>query len=268
MPKFFIIGGKATMKFKAILPMFLIFVAIIGAAFFASCKTDEEGRNNEINLSLEEAKKIYDFEMSADNNVTISKYTGSENEVIIPDKIDGNKVTSIGEKAFDNYDSLKSVKIPDSVVSIGYWAFYRCSGLESVTIPDSVTEIGDMAFYACESLANITIPTSVTEIKDWAFGSCNGLTSIAIPDSVVSIGNSAFYCCSSLESVMIPDSVVSIGEMAFYGCVALANITIPDSVTDIGNMAFYDCETLTIKCFEGSAAHKYCTENDIDFTLI
>ena len=62
-------------------------------------------------------------------------------EIVIPDKIDGLPVTSIGEYAFEYCSGLTSVTIPDSVTSINKWAFYDCSGLTSVTIPDSVTSI-------------------------------------------------------------------------------------------------------------------------------
>ena len=47
--------------------------------------------------------------------------------VIIPDKIGGMLVTSIGEDAFQNCTSLTSVAIPSSVTSIGSGAFRGCS---------------------------------------------------------------------------------------------------------------------------------------------
>ncbi len=82
-----------------------------------------------------------------DGKVTITGYTGSDTEVIIPSTIEGYPVISIGGGAFRNCDSLTSVTIPDSVTSIGNSAFSYCDSLTSVTIPDSVTSIGDSAFY-------------------------------------------------------------------------------------------------------------------------
>ena len=41
-------------------------------------------------------------------------------------------VTSIGDYAFCNFDSLTSVTIPDGVTSIGEWAFEGCESLETV----------------------------------------------------------------------------------------------------------------------------------------
>ena len=156
-----------------------------------------------------------------------------------------NSVTSIGAYAFSNCGYLTSITIPDGVTSIGALAFRACSSLTSITIPDSVTSIGELAFYSCDSLTSITISNSVTSIGERAFAYCSSLTSITIPDSVTSIGEAAFAGCSSLTSITIPDSVTSIGEYAFQSCSSLTSITIPDSVTSIGDYVFISCSSLT-----------------------
>ncbi len=50
-----------------------------------------------------------------------------------------------------------SFVIPNSVTEIGDYAFYECSSLKSIDIPNSVTEIGENAFSGCKSLESITI---------------------------------------------------------------------------------------------------------------
>jgi hypothetical protein len=164
-------------------------------------------------------------------------------DLVIPDTIEGNPVTGIGNYAFARCSSLTSITIPNSVTNIENDAFYGCTSLTSITIPDSVTSIGSYAFIGCISLTSITIPDSV--IGNGAFYGCTSLTSVTIPDGVTSIGNYAFTCCSSLMSVTIPISVTSIGDYAFYNCTSLTSITIPDSVTSIGNFAFSHCDSLT-----------------------
>jgi len=94
--------------------------------------------NNTIKYKLEKVK------------ITITscdpKPTG---DVIIPDKIDGLSVTSIGNYAFYKCSGLTSVTLPSSLTSIGEWAFSGCTGLTSMTIPNSVTSIGKYAFEGC-----------------------------------------------------------------------------------------------------------------------
>ncbi|MDC0550148.1 leucine-rich repeat domain-containing protein [bacterium] len=155
---------------------------------------------------------------TTDGEVTITDCdTVATGELVIPNTIDGNPVTSIGDEAFFLCDSLTSITIPDSVTSIGDWVFRNCSSLTSITIPDGVTSIGEYAFYDCSSLTSITIPDSVTSIDDYAFQFCTDLTSITIPDSVTSIGDSAFDSCTSLTSITFLGTAPTAGIEAFTG---------------------------------------------------
>ena len=214
---------------------------------------------------------------------TVSAYTGTATDVVIPKSYKGKNVTSIGNYAFDNCTSLASITIPDSVTLIGEDAFDWCPSLASVNylgeveqwcnislngfkanplyngaklylngtlvtdlvIPDTVTKIKDYAFVGCTSLTSITIPDSVTSIEVCAFAGCTSLTSVTIPDSVTTIGGSAFADCDSLTSVTIGNGVTTIGSSAFENCDSLTSVTIPDSVTTIGDYAFADCDSLT-----------------------
>ncbi len=179
--------------------------------------------------------------------------TAATGELVIPDIIGGNPVTSIGERAFVDCTSLTSITIGNGVTSIGDFAFFSCTGLTSITIGNGVTSIGDYAFGACSSLTSITIPDSVTAISGAAFAGCSSLTGITIPDGVTSIGGLAFAGCSSLTGITIPDGVTSIGDYAFVECTSLTSITIGNGVTSIGDFAFFSCTSLTSITFQGVA---------------
>ena len=109
------------------------------------------------------------------NSCTITGYTGSGGDVVIP-----NGVTTIGNDIFQFNKSITSV-----------------------VIPDSVTTIGDNAFDQCESLKTVRFGTNsqLTTIGVSAFSYCPNIESISISDSVTSIGNNAFYYCNSLSTV-------------------------------------------------------------------
>ena len=88
--------------------------------------------------------------------ITITEYIGLDMHVIIPDKIDGKKVTSIGEGAFYQHaaaSTINTVIVPDGVVSIGARAFANLHNLYSITLPSSVTNIGNGAFICVPAVA-------------------------------------------------------------------------------------------------------------------
>ncbi len=186
----------------------------------------------------------YEYTLLDDGTVEITGYTGSATELEIPSKIDGKKVTSIGNTSFLGCKTFTSVTIPDSVTSIGEHTFASCSSLESVIIPDSVTRIGTSAFVSCSSLESIVIPDSVTRIVRGTFIGCSSLESVTLSNNITSINEYAFMNCSSLKSITIPNSVTSIGLQAFLGCSSLESITIPGNVKNIGNGAFINCTSL------------------------
>ena len=58
----------------------------------------------------------------------------SLSEIVIPEKIEGYPVTSIGNDAFWNWRNLTSIEIPEGVTSIGPEAFYHCRSLKSIIV--------------------------------------------------------------------------------------------------------------------------------------
>lgn len=85
-----------------------------------------------------------------------------------------------------------SMTIPEGVTSIGDQAFYNFQSISEINLPSTLISIGGGAFNSCTSLASITIPEGVTSIGDNAFKDCSSLTSISIPEGVTSIGTNAF----------------------------------------------------------------------------
>ena len=211
----------------------------------------------------------------SDDTYTVTGYTGTEANVIIPAIYKGLPVTAIGERAFYNCNRLTSVTIPDSVTSIGDYAFAWCESLTSVTIPDSVTSIGDEAFWACHLVTEVIIPEGVISIGEWAFASCEQLVSVSIPSSVLVIGNLAFAYCPNLRVITVDEnnpvfymidgcliditnrlvsgtagcvlpsdgSITHIGNGAFAGQ-SMSEMVVPEGIVALGNGAFAMCENL------------------------
>ena len=135
----------------------------------------------------------------------ITGYVGTDTVVVIPSKINGITVETIGHTAF-RYSSVTSVTIPDSVTFISDSAFAYCFNLTNISIPNSVTSIGFSAFGGCTKLESITLPSSLRSISEALFSGCSQLTTIHIPVSVTSIENDAFDGCPSSMTVTYPGS--------------------------------------------------------------
>ncbi len=112
--------------------------------------------------------------------ITITGYTGSGGNVVIPAVTNGLPVTDIRTNAFFNCTNITSLTIPGSISVIAYKAFSQCTGLTNVTIGNGTLSIEKFAFYYCPALRNVVIPASVTNITSSAFYYCFALSTIAL----------------------------------------------------------------------------------------
>lgn len=158
-------------------------------------------------------------------------------------------ITVIEGNAFNDYDSLISVTIADSVRTMGDATFYECSNLESIRLPAYITSIPYDTFSENVNLGNVIIPDSVTEIGDYAFNNCRSMTSVVLPAELDYISSCSFSGCSGLTSIRFRGDAPAISSDAFSAVTAVAyypgaNSTWDDSVMDnfggsIGWQAWY-----------------------------
>ena len=97
-----------------------------------------------------------------DGFAAISRYTGRDEKVIIPDEIDGHIVIHIEDIAFSGCQNITSVEVPESVTSIGWGAFRDCVNLVNINLPSTITKIGEYAFYNCANLETINLPDGIS----------------------------------------------------------------------------------------------------------
>ena len=203
--------------------------------------------------------EFFTYIVDVDGNAEITGYTGNEAAVVIPSKIDGHTVISIGDEAFEFNTLIVKVIIPDSVKSIGESAFNYCHSLEEISLPDSIVKIKRRTFNECDSLKTLNIPSKITEIPDAMCAGCKKLSKITLPSNIRTIGDSAFSSCSSIKEVVIPNTVTEIGRSAFAGT-GISKVTIPASVQTTGTeyintnekmyFRFADCPNLKTVVYE------------------
>lgn len=116
--------------------------------------------------------------------VVITKYSGSVSSVTIPSSHDSKPVTKIGDRAFYNNTTIKSVTIPETVTEIGSGAFMKCTNLTDITVPDSVLVIGEA--FGWSGVRNVYIGKNVKRLSNKVFASCSNLSRVIVanPDII------------------------------------------------------------------------------------
>lgn len=159
-----------------------------------------------------------------------------------------DRVTEIGEGAFESCHNFRTLNLPRDLKKIGNRAFYDCLLSGELNIAYNVTEIGDYAFYGCTSLTKLSLTSSLQRIGANAFNGCKNLKcELAIPSTVTEIGDGAFKECSNLYGTLtLPANLKKIGSKTFQNCNSFTGtLVIPNSVTEIGQEAFSDCSRFT-----------------------
>lgn len=221
-----------------------------------------------------------------DGHASITAYTGSAAELILPDTLGGYPVTAIGYCAFRSCTTLTQVVICEGVASIGSNAFQNCFSLRQVSLPGSLVSLGSHAFYGCPALKQVSLPDSLVRLYPYAFYGCSAVrlcslngqaartltrygysfTSPQYPQLALKAfededGIRTFTvtdCDDSAVSVALPDGVTAIESHAFSNCTALTEIVLPGIVTEIADNAFSGCANVTVIAPDGSAAQALC----------
>ena len=216
--------------------VFSVFTILPSEVFHTAYVKAAEMFSSETSASAQETYTTDDFTytlIDEYSKVQILSYIGSDTDVVIPDRIDNKKVTSIADSAFRE-KSITSVVFGQYVESIGNNAFYSCQSLNKLDFSkSSVKTIGNCAFMIDKSLESIEFPDSLESIGPYAF-------------SCYSYGTYGSYYASNLKSVKFGIGLKTVDEYAFYKNEKLETIEFAgNNLTSIGNNAFSSCSALT-----------------------
>lgn len=173
----------------------------------------------------------YAFGLNKAGGYILGKYTGTDAVPLIPEVYNGLPVNAIGNGAFSDNSTLKSVELPDSIVAIDNNAFEKCPELTSVKLSSELLTIGQGVFYGDIKLSDVTFPSKLETIDAQAFYGCLSLKDISLPDSLVEIGNEAFYGCISAQKLSIGSSLKYYEDKAF--------ITMSNKLNDVSSNSPY-----------------------------
>ena len=237
-------------------------------------------------LSVADWRKIFKFSVK-DGKAVISGNNGTDEDVIIPEKIGANVVAGITEGAFKKDSKIKTVVIKAGIKVIPREAFYKswiskielppiltkidscsfqnCRLLEVLVLPPKTKEISYSAFAGCVRLKTVELSKGLKIIQNGAFRECEELESVTFAKGLKTIGDHAFDHCVTLKTLQFPDTLEEIGVGAFSYCKALTEVYLGVNTVKIGDFAFNHCEALTIHAPAGSYAEQYAKEHNIPF---
>ena len=159
----------------------------------------------------------------------ITRYTGYDEDVSVPDKLQNLEVTALYQ-TFSDCSLVETVVLPATIELIDNMAFWKCTSLKRVEIQEGLTRIGRCSFGGCIALKDIVFPESLETVEDMVFISCIELKELTFGKNLKSIGSQAFTGCVNLDKVKVPKGAV-IAEDAFEQCPKL------------GEIEYYDVDT-------------------------
>jgi hypothetical protein len=226
-----------------------------------------------------ETGEDFTFSDNEDGTVTLTRYTGSQQNVTIPAAYGGKRVTVIGNRAFFQNRTMQRVTVPEGVVSIGTMAFAQ-SAVADVRLPVGLQTLGDNVFNGARNIEAIDLPEGLTDISQYALTGCDGLRAIHLPSTLENVPPALFEQLTYLRKITVatanrvfadwdgvlvqtttmtlwrvpqnlrvtkyavPEGILAIGECAFHQCIRFTAVTLPASVKSVGYGAFIHCSKL------------------------
>ena len=140
---------------------------------------------------------------------TITAYTGTAVDVIIPRTIGGVPVENISYNAFEcarNYvDSDMATNQKE-----GDWLPMRC-----LILPETLKSVADRTFTNCHDLETVICYAPLETTNGGVFEECKGLKNVIFVNGVRQMDNYLFNFCKNLETVWCKDQVDRIGIQTF-----------------------------------------------------
>lgn len=169
------------------------------------------------NVAENGTQEQHDWEgkLYSDGTAEITKYTGSDKEVVIPSTIEGHTVTSLEQEVFYKNTTVETIHIPATVIHMGHpgdvviTTFDGTKSLRSITV-----EEGNPVYFSRDGVLFRYAADNGKPMIERYPENKPGETYI-IPRDIDAVGD--FYQPKNLRKIVIPDTVSFIGISAFTG---------------------------------------------------
>ncbi len=197
----------------------------------------------------------FDLTVTADGNVTVTKYKGSSKNVRVPESVEGKTVTAIGDSAFAENTTLEALYLPDSIQSLGEGILTACESLTALRTPllgaDAASEqylgflfgsskYADNARDVPATLSYLELGGTAKKLADFALFDCNDLICVTLPEGMTGLGTYSLYSCSSLQRINT-EHLTEIADHAMDGCTSLTFLELGTALQSVGLGALEGC---------------------------
>lgn len=140
---------------------------------------------------------------------------------VVPNKVKGIEITTIGGSAFSHMTKLKQVNIGKYVYSIGGKAFKGCTSLNKINL-GMVCYFGKESFSGCKALKSLDLTKDIggycAEVDKMAFYNCKNLKTVKIYDEAFIHSNAfGYYKNGSNSYAKVPNFKMIISTNDRYG---------------------------------------------------
>lgn len=157
----------------------------------------------------------WEAKLYLDGTAEITKYTGSDKDVVIPSTIEGHTVTSLEQEVFYKNTTVETIHIPATVTSMGHPGDVMTTTFKGATSLKSITvEEGNPVYFSIDGVLFMYAATDSTPMLMVYPASKDG-ASYYIPKNVGNICDYAFSETINLNKIVVPDTVKYLFICAF-----------------------------------------------------
>ncbi len=157
----------------------------------------------------------WEAKLYLDGTAEITKYTGSDKDVVIPSTIEGHTVTSLEQEVFYKNTTVETIHIPATVIHMGHPGDVYISTFNGTTSLRSITvEEGNPVYFSRDGVLFRYAADDGKPMIERYPENKPGETYI-IPRDIDAVGD--FFYPKNLRKIVIPDTVSYIFISAFTG---------------------------------------------------
>ncbi len=246
-------------------------------------------------VSAAEVTSNFEYTLLDDGTIEVTKYVGTDLNVVIPKEIDKKNVSSVSSNCFAKIGcEVESIFIPKTIKSLGEYqmegapkisltTFITLSNLKSINV-DSENEYYSsidgvlfdkkaemLLFYPrSKECTEYSVPSSVKNISSYSFSEVLFLKSLKFSNKLENIGGMAFSYMYGLEEIYYPsyNNKDQLYDKIFSSCSNLNKVFISKEINNICSEDFDQSTNVTLYVYNNSYALDWAKEHGFAYEIM